>query len=90
MSNIYIENNRIITTKEVDRYLKRIGSWHENFSRAEIIAVVIVLLAVAGCVFGLYYYKHYKNDKLIEIEQKLQDSAKTLSECMQMKFGRTI
>lgn len=91
MSNIYLENNRVMTIKEVDRYLKKIGTWREKISNAEIIALITLVLVVAGCsAWVCLYYKNHKNDRAPKIEQRVQESSKIVSNCLQTKFGHII
>ncbi|MBR6752293.1 MAG: hypothetical protein IKL95_03415 [Alphaproteobacteria bacterium] len=48
MSNVYLDNNRIMKMKDVDKKLKKIGTWRDNDKVVSL--TVVLLLSVAGFV----------------------------------------
>ena len=49
MSNVYLDNNRIMKMKDVDKKLKKIGTWRDN-DKIVSLTVALLLLSVAGFV----------------------------------------
>ena len=67
MSNVYLDNNRIMKMKDVDRELKKIGTWREN-EKEIIIGVLVVLLSCGILYAGIK--KFQKNNMYLTIEVK--------------------
>ena len=67
MSNVYLDNNRIMKMKDVDRELKKIGTWREH-EKEIIIGILVVLLSGAMLYAGIR--KFQKNNMYITVEVK--------------------
>jgi len=59
--DIYLWHNRIIKQKDVDNYLKKIGTWRENISLEKVIAFLIIFCA-SGVLLGARILSKEKND----------------------------
>lgn len=70
MSNVYLDNNRIIKMKDVDKYLNKIGTWREN-KKDITIGALAVLLSCAMLYAGIKRFQ--KNNMYITIESKKID-----------------
>lgn len=51
MSNVYLDNNRIMKMKDVDKKLKKIGTWRDINTNVKLAVLMVVgLLVAAGFV----------------------------------------
>ena len=57
MSNIYLDNNRIIKMKDIDQEFEKIGTFREGISSKELIALILSILLLSGVLVGGIYYK---------------------------------
>lgn len=73
MSNVYLDNNRIMKKKKVDKELKKIGTWRDMDTDTKIIIFSIVFL-LAGSVFVVGYMCNAKEKFKQELVQELQKS----------------
>ena len=62
MSNVYLDNNRIMKMKDVDKQLKKIGTWHENISTKELTVLILAVLFLLGVCGGIQYKMHQKHE----------------------------
>lgn len=62
MSNVYLDYNRIMKMKDVDKQLKKIGTWHENISSKELTVLIISILFLLGVCGGIQYRTQYKHE----------------------------
>ncbi len=65
--NVYLYNNRIMKMKDVDKELKKIGTWREN-DKEIIIGVLVFLLCCTVLYVGIR--KFQKNNMTLTIEIK--------------------
>lgn len=61
--NVYLWYNRIITQKQVDKELKKIGTWREKISPKELLALVLSIALLLGTV--IYCKSNNKQHKAI-------------------------
>lgn len=47
MSNVYLDNNRIMKMKDVDKKLKKIGTWRDIDTNVKLAVLMVVGLLVA-------------------------------------------
>ena len=73
MSNVYLDNKRILPMKKVDKELKKIGTWRDMDTDTKIIIFSIVFL-LAGSVFVVGYMRKAKEKFKQELVQELQKS----------------
>lgn len=73
MSNVYLDNNRIVKMKDVDKELKKIGTWRGMDTDVKIIVCSIIFL-LAGSVFIVGYMRNAKEKFKQELIQELQKS----------------
>jgi len=62
MSNVYLDNNRIMKLKDVDKQLKKIGTWRENISAKDLTALLLSVLLLLGVCGGIQYKMHQKHE----------------------------
>ncbi len=67
MSNVYLDNNRIMKMRDVDRELNKIGTWRE-YEKEIVIGALMVLLGSAALCAVIKRFQ--KNNMYIEIEAK--------------------
>lgn len=75
MSNVYLDNNRIVKMKDVDKELKKIGTWRENISSNTVIKIVLVILIMSLCASGFVMDKKQhvaKEQAKKQFKQELQ------------------
>ena len=65
--DIYLWYNRIMKQKDVDNYLNKIGTWHEDISLKKL-AVILSILCVCGAALGTHVFLK-KHDKKTETHQ---------------------
>lgn len=53
MSNVYLDNNRIMKMRDVDRELNKIGTWREYTKDIVLCSVFGVLVVAAGIGLGV-------------------------------------
>lgn len=73
MSDVYLDNKRILPMKKVDKELKKIGTWRDMDTDTKIIIFSIVFL-LAGSVFVVGYMRKAKEEFKQELVQELQKS----------------
>jgi len=61
MSNVYLDYNRIMKMKDVDKQLKKIGTWRDNISSKELTVLILSILLLLGVCGGIQYRTHYKH-----------------------------
>ena len=74
MSNVYLDYNRIIKMKDVDKQLKKIGTWHENISSNELIVLILSILLLLGVCGGIQYKAHQFKIKNNAVKMSIYDS----------------
>ena len=55
MSNVYLDYNRIMKMKDVDKQLKKIGTWRDNISSKELTVLILSILLLLGVCGGIQY-----------------------------------
>lgn len=64
---IYKENGRIVEMKDIDAYLKKIGTWHEDISFKKAIIFLAICLSLGTALgVGFYVKKNKKTDELLK------------------------
>lgn len=74
MSNIYLDSNRIVTLKDVDKQLKRIGTWRDKISSTELTALVLSILLLLGVCGGIRYKTHQAKIKNNAVKMAIYDA----------------
>ena len=73
MSNVYLDNNRIMKKKKVDKELKKIGTWRDMDTDTKLIIFSVVVIFV-GSFFIVGYMRNAKEKFKQELVQELQKS----------------
>ena len=73
MSNVYLDNNRIMKKKKVDKELKKIGTWRDIDTDVKL-AVFSIIFLLAGSFFIVGYMRNAKEKFKQELVQELQKS----------------
>lgn len=73
MSNVYLDNNRIMKKKKVDKELKKIGTWRDIDTDTKLIIFSVVVIFV-GSFFIVGYMRNAKEKFKQELVQELQKS----------------
>ena len=68
-NNVYLDNNRIMKMKDVDKELKKIGTWRDDNNLGIKIAVLTVVCLLVAATFVV---DHKINKAKQEFKQELQ------------------
>ena len=75
MSNVYLDNNRIMKMKDVDKKLKKIGTWRDIDTDVKL-AVFSIIFLLASSFFVVGYMRNAKENFKQELAQELAKNIK--------------